>query len=175
MWVGACRKWLPWKLRRWQPEKYHRNVIFGWFSVRHYCWLPWNVPRCSRFIVNIKAETKGLRVKEEKLGRSEPERGKKDNHRTIGWQKLQVWVPGYGAYTSPQIWPLYSHKYSAQCTEGTGLLRQRRTKHRLKRRTYSSSGPGPTSDSMLMDMINWNHLDSPFMGLSMDTAAGFCG
>ena len=34
--------------------------------------------------------------------------GEKDNHRRIGWPKPHVWVPSYVAYTSPQIWPLYS-------------------------------------------------------------------
>ena len=85
------------------------------------------VPRYSHFAVNIKTETKGLRVKEEKLGSPEPERGEKDNQRRIGWPKLHVWVPGYVAYTSAQVWPLYSQKYSAKSIEGTGPRRHRRT------------------------------------------------
>ena len=72
-------------------------------------------------------ETKELRVKEEKLGRSEP--GEKDNQRRIGWPKLHVWVRTglIMAYSSPQIWPLYSQKYSAKSMERTGPRRHRRT------------------------------------------------
>ena len=32
------------------------------------------------------------------------------NQRRIGWSKLHVWVLGHEAYTSSQIWPLYSQK-----------------------------------------------------------------
>ena len=38
----------------------------------------------------MKAETKRLRVKEEKLDRSEPERGEKDNQTRIGWVPKNV-------------------------------------------------------------------------------------
>ena len=58
---------------------------------------------------------------------NEIERGEKSNQRRIGWPKLYIWVPGYLAYTSPQIWPLHSQKYSAKSTEGTGPRRHRTT------------------------------------------------
>ena len=53
--------------------------------------------------------------------------GVREDNQRIGWPKLHVWVPGYVAYTSPQIWPLYSQKYSAKSTEETGRRRHRRT------------------------------------------------
>ena len=47
-------------------------VLWSSFSSASFSKLPRKVPRYSHFAVNIKTETKGLRVREENLGKYEP-------------------------------------------------------------------------------------------------------
>ena len=138
----TCRKCCLRKLGRWQPEKYHPNIVFAWFWVRHHCSFLERFPG-----IHISLSTLKRRLRDYGLKRRNSAGLNQNEVRKIIREELDgpSCMSGYRA-----MWHTLRLKYGLCIPRSVvqSLLKEldpvgteERRKHRLKRRTYSSSRP----------------------------------